>query len=232
MSGYGIVRIYDTSCLQDVFNAAKTNGKKLFAGINIDPGTISNWQKDADALAAVFKQDWSIIDTIAVGNEVVQRGGDPGSLASAVKSAKSHLSSLGYSGSVVTVDTVWNILANPVLCQSSDYVAGNCHPFFDPHATAEGAGDFVKTQAAPLSAACGGKRVVITETGWPWNGQSHDNAQVSVQAQTAAISSLKAAFPDPSSLFLFSSYDELWKVDNAGTHGAEKFWGFLSHATS
>ncbi|KAI6866603.1 hypothetical protein KC318_g19507, partial [Hortaea werneckii] len=48
--------------------------------------------------------------------------------------------------------------------------------------------------------------------------------------QRAAIDSLKSAFSG--NLILFTAYNDMWKSNNAGTYGAEQFWGMYGNAPS
>lgn len=107
--------------------------------------------------------DWGLVHTVAVGNEVVNSGQmDASSVAAKVNSARDLLRPAGYTGPVVTVDTFVAIMANPILCEASDYAAANCHPFFDGKVAASASGDFLKTQSQNVQNACGGKKVLIT----------------------------------------------------------------------
>ena len=226
LTGYSTIRIYDTVCLSGTLAAAKATGMKIFAGIC----NLVDAEDGAQKIADVFGSDWDIIDTVAVGNEVVATGvNSPSDVAAATTTTRNTLRGLGYQGPVVSVDILWTVIANPELCEYSDYVAVNAHAFFDQSASAETAGQFIKTNYQNLQYACPDKQVVVTESGWPSAGSSHDNAVPSKENQEIAVAGLKSAFSDdPSTLFLFEAFDELWKQDNAGTYGAEKHWGMLS----
>ncbi|KAK4946877.1 Cell surface mannoprotein mp65, partial [Elasticomyces elasticus] len=127
---------------------------------------------------------------------------------------------------IVTVDTFVAIIANPELCRASDYAAANCHAFFDGGVTAQGAGAFVLSQAQAVSKACGGKNTVITESGWPSQGNANGAAVPSLSNQKDAINSLKSHFS--SNMVLFTAFNDMWKKNNAGTFGAEQYWGIIN----
>ncbi|TKA24222.1 hypothetical protein B0A50_05986 [Salinomyces thailandicus] len=229
LSGYSMVRTYGTDCNQTatILNAARANGMKLFAGIY----DISNVNSEIDNIVDATNGDWSDIHTIAVGNEGVNNGQySVDDVVSALGAARSKLSAVGYSGPIVTVDTFVAMIANPQLCQASDYAAANCHAFFDGTITAQDAGKFVVAQAQRVSEACGGMNTMITESGWPSQGESNGVAVPSEENQKAAISSLKDAFSD--NLILFTAYNDMWKQNNAGTYGAEQYWGMYGNAPS
>jgi len=74
----------------------------------------------------------------------------------------------------------------------------------------------------------GGKKTVITESGWPHQGEPNGLAVPSPDNQQLAIGSLKSSFADDAGgLILFEAFDNMWKKDSQYTFGTEKFWGFL-----
>ena len=229
ISGYSMVRTYGTDCNQTatVLTAARAHDMKLFAGIF----DISNIDGEVSNIIDATNGDFSNIHTISVGNELVNNGQYSASdVVSAMNNARGQLSGAGYNGNIVTVDTFVAMIANPELCEASDYAAANCHAFFDGGVSAEGAGDFVLSQAQQVSKACGGKNTWITESGWPTQGESNGAAVPGTANQRAAIDSLKSAFSG--NLILFTAYNDMWKSNNAGTYGAEQFWGMYGNAPS
>lgn len=173
------------------------------------------------------QKDWSIFHTIAVGNELVNAGtNSPGDVVDAVNKARSVLRSQGYKGPVVTVDTFSVLLDHPELCHASDYCAANCHAFFDANQKPGGAGAYALEQARAISSAAGGKRTMITESGWPHAGDPNGDAIPSPENQETAMASLRKSFDHRrGDLVLFTAFDDLWKDDNSFTFSAEKFWG-------
>ncbi len=222
---YGRVRSYGTDCNQvpNIIEAAKLNGMSVFLGVFDINRALDEVQKIIDAAQG----SWYMIDTISIGNEAVNSGtASVGAVTNAVHASRAKLRAAGYTGPVVTVDTFIAIINNPALCAASDYVAANCHPYFDGGVAAEDAGQFVLEQAQRVSKACGGKHTIITETGWPTNGIQNKKAVPGVENQKKAIASLEATF-SPSDLILFSAFNDEWKQDNAYTFGCEKFWGIV-----
>lgn len=222
--GYGMIRIYDIGCpVGDFTAAASQNGLKLMVGIN----AIANLQGDLGKLIDMVGSDWSAVDTVYIGNELVNTGAASASqVAGAVSTAKGTLSGAGYTGSVITVDTFNVMMNDPTICSTSDYCGANAHAFFDPNTSADKAGAFVLNAYNKVAAANGGKTVVITESGWPYQGSANGQAVPSVQNQQAAIQSIQGA-GIPGSVFLFQAYDAGYK--SPGPLGVEQFFGIYGH---
>ncbi len=165
--------------------------------------------------------DWSAVHSVAVGNEIVNRGVmDGNTFAGIINDFRNQLRGAGFQGPVVGIDTFNQILSNPAICQASDYVAANCHPFFDPNTSPDKAGDYVKNMSVQMGKACGGKNVLITETGWPHQGDPNGQAQPGMDQQKMAIKSIYSAMG--SNVILFDSFDSAWKQDSPATFNAEK----------
>lgn len=161
LQGFSFLRLYGIDCNQvtNGIAAAKQYGFKLFLGVH----NIASSDDEIKQMITMVGSDWGLVHTVAVGNEVVNSGQMGASdVAARVNSARDLLRPAGYNGPVVTVDTFVAIMANPVLCQASDYAAANCHPFFDGKVAASASGDFLKTQSQNVQNACGGKKVLIT----------------------------------------------------------------------
>ncbi|KAH6677461.1 cell wall glucanase [Halenospora varia] len=233
-SGYSIVRIYGTDCSQatTVLTAAKAKGLKLFAGVY----DITQVSSEVALIVKAANGDWSSFDTISIGNELVNSGSATAAqVVAAISTARSLLKTAGYTGSVVTVDTLVAARANPSLCDNSDYCAVNSHPFFDGGVAAADSGSFLTTQIPTLQAVLSNKsqRVVITETGWPSQGSTNGKAVPSSENQSAAISSIKSAFTSsPSNVILFTTFNTMWKKNTAAQFNAEQYWGFLGNCPS
>ncbi|KAG0647303.1 Soluble cell wall 10 [Hyphodiscus hymeniophilus] len=232
--GYSLVRTYGTDCNQvaTVKTAAKAKGLKMFVGV-FDLGTLSD---EISTIVSAASDDWDLIDTINIGNELVNSGtASAAQVVAAITTAKVLLKAAGYNGKVVTVDTLVAARNNPSLCDASDYCAVNSHPFFDGNTVAADSGSFLTTQIPTLRAVLANKNqeIVITETGWPWQGQTNGVAVPSPANQATAISSIKSAFSsNPEAVILFTTFNDMWKTNSAAQFQAEQYWGFLGNSPS
>ncbi|KAI1491750.1 glycoside hydrolase superfamily [Biscogniauxia mediterranea] len=224
---YGVIRLYGVDCDQvaSAYKAAKKYGNKLFLGIF----DISNVDQAVSTISAGVDNDWAVVDTVSVGNELVNNGEASVSQSlGALGEVRSALRAAGYQGPVVVVDTFVAVLAHPEICDQSDYCAVNIHPFFDPNTGADQAGSFVTSMVARIRSRISdkNKRIVVTETGWPWQGNGNGVALPGMDQQASALASIKGAYTsNAKDLILFTAFNDLWKKPEAGTFMAEQFWG-------
>ena len=104
IQSYQVVRLYGTDCDQVAKVLKVTKGKvSIFAGVfNID-----NAQKEIEIISSAVRGNWKVINTVSVGNELVNsRSKLVSQVTSAIAAARSALKQKGYNGPVVTVDTM------------------------------------------------------------------------------------------------------------------------------
>lgn len=237
MAGYSLVRLYGIDCgqLDTVVDAAKQRNMKLFLGIPKDKANAGAVGGEIEKIKTALGDDWSVIDTIAVGNEYVNDRDSAlvADVVAAVGAAKSALAGTSYKGPVVAPDTQVAFFreTNKALCEASDYLAVNIHAFFNGAIPATGAGEFVVREVNNVKNACPGKNVVVTETGWPNGGGDKGAAISGPEQQKEAIDSIRKHCDEAGiAYYLFSAFNEGWKQEdpNGSTLGCEKFWGILS----
>ncbi|BFZ64623.1 to Saccharomyces cerevisiae scw11 (YGL028C) [Saitoella coloradoensis] len=231
----GTVRIYSTDCngLVNVGTAAKKWGMGIIAGIWISSAGIDSADTDVDAFVAWGKDDdnFDLIDMLIVGNEAVLNGWVTASdLINKVTSVRATVRDAGFTGRITTAETSGTFIANPALCTSSslDVVAINAHSYFDIYSTPATAGTFVLSQISITEAACGGKAVVVTETGFPHAGNTNGGNVPSVANQKIAVNAILTA--TEGDVVLFTTYDDYWK--SPGPYNIEQSWGLLSNLDS
>ena len=233
-STFGTIRLYGVDCDQVAMVRKALGSKydnKLFLGIF----KLDDIAGQVATMSAGLGGDWSRVNTVSVGNELVNNGGaSVGQVVAALGTAKAALKAAGYSGPVVIVDTFNAVIANPQICDASDYCAVNMHPFFDPNTAPSQAGAFMTNQLSRVRAAISGnKRVVVTETGWPWQGSANGLAVPGKDQQATALQAIKGAFAsDPSGVFLFTAFNDLWKKPESATFNAEQYWGMGARTSS
>ena len=228
-SGYNMIRLYGVDCDQiaSVAPVAAQYGMKLFLGIyNVAGGA---YKADIESMASQLNNDWSNVHTVVIGNELGSGGAiSVSELGAAVDDVKNNILN-GAGPYVVTVDTFSTTIANPQLCEASDYTAVNMHPYYDPNTSAATAGDFMTQWMGTVRNACpSGQPLVISETGWPWAGQSHDIAVPSPADQATAISAIEGAVGQ--GYILLAAFNEYWIAP--GMYGIDQFFGIYGEAPS
>ena len=196
---------------------AKEYGLKTFVGAWLGDDAEVN-EKEMAGLIKLSNEGY--VDMAAVGNEVLYRGDlSEDELLSFIQKAKSEIKGvpIGY------VDAYYEFSDRPAITEICDIVYANCYPFW------EGCDQdyslmYMKDMYNQALKASNGKKVVISETGWPNQGTNLEGAFPSEEnAIKYFINAQKWAIEENIEMFYFSSFDESWKVGSEGDVGA--FWG-------
>ena len=159
-------------------------------------------------------------DILGVGNEVLLRGDlSEDELIDYVSRAKAAVSGVpvGY------VDAYFEFNDHPRISEACDVILANCYPFWEG-CPAEYALLYMKEMYYRAQHAANGKKVIISETGWPNIGTAEGGAVPSFEnAIKYFVDTHLWAEEEEVELFWFSSFDETWKVDAEGDVGA--YWG-------
>ena len=162
---------------------------------------------------------------LTIGNEAIIAGYvSPSELVSKIKSVKSQLQSAGYNGKVTTSEPPATYLKYPSFCTDADIdvVGINPHSYFNANIEPKDAGSYIVHQQQQVAEICGGKSVLITETGYPSKGSTLGVNVPSPENQEIAISSIiKETGGDCT---ILTTYNDFWK--DPGPYGIEQyFWG-------
>ena len=159
-------------------------------------------------------------DLVAVGNEVLLREDmSEDELLGYLNRVKQALPGVpvGY------VDAYYLFEKHPRVTAACDVVMTNCYPFWEG-CPREEALAYMQQMYRRTVAAAAGKRVIISETGWPHTGTAFHGAVPSVEgAMRYFIDTCRWAQQDGVEVFYFAAYDEAWKVGAEGDVGA--YWG-------
>lgn len=196
---------------------AKEMGMKTLVGAWLSDDEAKNRQ-EIDGLIALAQAGQ--VDIAAVGNEVLYRDDLPKEqLLAYIAEVKAVVPdvAVGY------VDAYYEFTRHPDLVDACDVILSNCYPFWEG-CPQEYSLSHMKSMYYQAKAAAKGKPVLITETGWPSQGESFE---ASVPTQEAAyryfIDTQLWSQDEDIPLFYFSSFDESWKVSDEGEVGA--YWG-------
>ena len=196
---------------------AKEYGLKTLVGAWLGDDLTTN-DKEMKALIKLSKDGF--VDIAAVGNEVMYRGDlSEIELLNHIQDFKTAVPNVevGY------VDAYYEFTDRPKITEACDVILANCYPYWE-ECHMDYSLLYMKQMYQQALRAGQGKKVIITETGWPSQGSdlgvshpSHDNAlKYFINAQLWSNQ-------DQIEMFYFSSFDESWKVGSEGDVGA--FWG-------
>lgn len=167
------------------------------------------------------------IDVAAVGNEVMYRKElSEEKLIEYIKYVKSKIKTkvpVGY------VDAYYEFSSRPSITDACDVILTNCYPYWEG-CNIDYSLIYMKQMFYHARDVANGKRVIITETGWPSKGSSLKGAAPSNKNFLKYfINAQKWSIEEDIEMFYFSSFDESWKIDSEGDVGA--FWGIWNSDT-
>ena len=160
------------------------------------------------------------VDIAAVGNEVLLRGDlSEDELLGFINQVKEAVPDIpvGY------VDAYYEFTQHPRIVDASDVILANCYPFWEG-CSLEYSLVYMKQMYHQAIDAARGKKVIISDTGWPNIGTSFQGANPSfINAMKYFINTQVWSDTEDVEIFYFSSFDESWKVGAEGDVGA--YWG-------
>ena len=212
------VRIFSCSEGNELIpKIAKEYGLKTLVGVWLDDDKASNELELKNAIDVAKSGN---ADHLAVGNEVLLRDEmSEFELIDYINRAKKGAPgvAVGY------VDAYFKFVDYPRVSDACDVLFANCYPFWE-ECPAEHALVYMKEMYRQAVNAAKGKKVVISETGWPNLGATEGGAVPSFEnAIRYFINAYQWAEEEGVEIFYFSSFDETWKVAQEGDVGA--YWG-------
>ena len=160
------------------------------------------------------------VDVAAVGNEVMYREElEEEELIEYILRAKQALNGIpvGY------VDAYYEFTNRPKITEVCDVILANCYPYWEA-CHIDYSLLYMKQMYYQAVQAAPGKRVIITETGWPSSGDALGAAEPGYEnALKYFINAQDWSQREGIEMFYFSAFDEGWKVGAEGSVGA--FWG-------
>ena len=197
---------------------AREFGIKTLVGAWLGDDAEKN-EKEIEALIQLCKDGF--VDIAAVGNEVMYRKDLTEDelldfIAEVKEAIPSHIP-VGY------VDAYYEFTIKPRITEACDVILTNCYPYWEG-SVIENSLPHMQSMFYQATGAGFGKKVIITETGWPSKGESFRDAHPSeANAMKYFINSQLWSKESNIDIFYFSSFDESWKVGAEGEAGA--YWG-------
>lgn len=200
-----------------IVEIAKDMGFKTLVGAWLSDDFESN-DKEIEGLIQLANK--GLVDVAAVGNEVIYRKElSEERLISYINNVKENIKNIpvGY------VDAYYEFRDRPNITNACDVILANCYPFWEGCA-AEYSLLYMKDMFNEALKASNGKKVIITETGWPSQGSDLWGAHPSYRNYLKYFINAQLWSKEKEiEMFYFSSFDESWKVDAEGDVGA--YWG-------
>ena len=165
------------------------------------------------------------VNVAAVGNEVMYREEmEESELLEYILRVKEALpdTPVGY------VDAYYEFTNRPDITEACDVILANCYPYWEG-CHIDYSLLYMKQMYYQAKQAAQGKRVIITETGWPSEGDPLGVADPGYEnALKYFINAQRWSQKEDIEMFYFSAFDEGWKVGTEGSVGA--FWGLWDSA--
>ncbi len=212
------VRSFSTTESNDMIpKIAKEFGMKTMVGAWIGYEADKN-EEEIEGLIKLAHDGY--VDIAAVGNEVLYRGDlSKEELIQKINHVKSKVTHIpvGY------VDAYYEFVRHPDLVEVCDVILSNCYPFWEGSSCEDALGH-ARHMYHQCKQVAQGKKVIITETGWPSQGESLGHAYPgNINAMKYFINTQLWSADEDIEMFYFSSFDEDWKVGAEGEVGA--YWG-------
>lgn len=208
------------SCIEGneyVPRMARKHGLKTMVGAWLGDDLKKN-EDEIEALIALANE--GCVDIAAVGNEVMYRGDlTEEQLLDYIYIVKEALPdvTVGY------VDAYYEFSHRPKITEACDVILSNCYPYWEG-CDLENSLNHMQQMFGQAVDAGNGKKVIITETGWPSQGTNLKGAFPSSEnAMKYFINAQLWSKKEDIEMFYFSSFDESWKVGPEGDVGA--YWG-------
>ena len=196
---------------------AKENGLKVMVGAWLGDDKELN-EKEITNLIKIAKAGNA--DLVAVGNEVLYREElNETELLDYINRVKEALPGIevGY------VDAYYEFVNRPAITEACDVIFANCYPFWEG-CHIDYSHVYMQNMYFQALQAAKGKKVIISETGWPNVGTSFEGAEPNAEnALRYFINTQKWSKEENIDVMYFSSFDESWKVGSEGDVGA--YWG-------
>ncbi len=200
--------------------AAKHN-LNVTLGAWID-GNLEKNKQEIETLINVSRQDNPKIIRLMVGNEVMLRADiTEEQLIEYIREVKKR------NWRPVSTSETWaEWLKHPKLVDEVDFIAVHVLPYWEG-ISADDAVDYIFDRYHEVQKAYPNKPVVITEIGWPSDGQPARHATASISNQAKVLREfLNRADQEKVTYYIVEAFDQPWKQAIEGSAGA--YWGIFN----
>ena len=216
------VRTYSvTNGLDRVPELAAQHDLNVTVGAWISSDPVAS-QHEVDTLIDISRHNHRNIVRTMVGNEAILRNEvTVDELIGYLRQVRKH------TWRPVSTSETWDIwIKNPELVDEVDFIAAHILPYWEG-IPAEEALDYVFDRYQALRDAFPNKPIIITEVGWPSDGQPQRQAEASSVNQAKFLRGfLNRARQENLIYYVVEAFDQPWKQGMEGSAGA--YWGLFS----
>jgi len=185
-------------------------------------GNLEKNKQEIETLINVSRQDNPKIIRLMVGNEVLLRADIPeDQLIEYIREVKKR------NWRPVSTSETWaQWLKHPKLVNEVDFIAVHILPYWEG-ISADDAVDYIFDRYHEVQKTYPNKPVIITEIGWPSDGQPARHAIASVSNQAKVLREfLNRADREKVTYYIVEAFDQPWKQSLEGSAGA--YWGIFN----
>ncbi|MCD2449222.1 glycosyltransferase [Methylicorpusculum oleiharenae] len=207
--------------MEQVPEFALKNKLNVTMGAWIDTNLEKN-SREIESLINLSNQNSPTIVRLLVGNEVLLRNDIPvEQLIEYIREVKKR------TWRPVSTSETWDRwLAHPELANEVDYIAVHILPYWEGIAV-EDAVDYIFFRYNAMKEAFPNKPIIITEVGWPSDGQAFKHATPSLTNQAKFLRQfLNRASKEKVNYYVIEAFDQPWKIAREGSSGA--YWGIYN----
>ncbi len=207
--------------LEKTGSIAHNLGIKVAVGAWINEDSIAN-QVQIQNLIKLSNEGY--VDIAIVGSEVLLRKDlKPKQLLEYIRQVKGAIPK----GIPVTTADVYSVFFDhPEILEEIDIIFANFYPFWEGVPIQEALNRFKKSYEF-LKSITSGKEIIVSETGWPSQGEAVGKAFPSPEnAATYFKEFISFAHTNGLKYFYFEAFDEPWKAQFEGDRGSH--WGIMN----
>ncbi|SJM92006.1 glycosyltransferase [Crenothrix polyspora] len=206
--------------LDKVPELAAKHGLNITVGAWIG-GDLEKNRQEIETLIKISREDNPKIVRVMVGNEVLLRNEiTEDLLIDYIREVKKR------TWRPVSTSETWDKwLIHPELVKEVDFIGVHILPYWEGIAANE-AVDYVFDRYNTLKQAYPNKPIIITEVGWPSDGQPFKHATASRANQARFLREfLNRAAKEQIAYYVIEAFDQPWKMSDEGSAGA--YWGIF-----